>query len=180
MSGMRHLRKSVLARWRACCRPLAVLRGHGRQLYAKRTCRERQNVVDEGFPFVAPMGRDTEGQIGLPACRRKSCRCASRLQSPRHCSRSCVKPFCNSVVRGIKRKRTVAIAALAAAAIGSNLAVAQAHKAKIDPRAMHAHSEWTFDGDRDCVPANGAQIRGGFAASDDLISVNTGEICGKQ
>jgi hypothetical protein len=66
---------------------------------------------------------------------------------------------------------------LCAIALGSNLAAAQPHKAKVDPRAMQAHSEWLAAPDH-CAPANGAQIWGGFAKSGDLIDERTGEICG--
>jgi hypothetical protein len=67
-----------------------------------------------------------------------------------------------------------------AIAFSSNLASAQPHKAKVDPRAYQAQSVGTPAFDRSCVAANGAQIWGGFAASDDLIDVRTGEICGKR
>jgi hypothetical protein len=65
-------------------------------------------------------------------------------------------------------------------AVGSSLAAAQPHKAKVDPRAMQANSSSTFEVRQTCIPANGAQILGGFAGGDDLIDVRTGEICGKR
>jgi hypothetical protein len=58
-------------------------------------------------------------------------------------------------------------------------ALAQADKSapkSVQPRAFRALAE--VHADR-CLPANGAQIMGGFAGPDDRLDPVTGEICTK-
>jgi len=64
--------------------------------------------------------------------------------------------------------------------LGAQVVAAQTGKSKVDPRAMQAHMETTLQPSGSCAPVNGGQILGGFAASADLIDVNSGEICGKR
>ncbi|MDI9848899.1 hypothetical protein QM467_12605 [Rhodoblastus sp. 17X3] len=74
----------------------------------------------------------------------------------------------------------VALGLAAFMLFGAQVAVAKTGGKNVNPRAMQAHSEITSQPSRTCVPANGAQILGSFAGADDLIDVNTGEICGKR
>jgi hypothetical protein len=82
-----------------------------------------------------------------------------------------------------KRQITLAISVSALSvgvAIGANAAAAQTARGLVDPRLFQAYSENVSEQSRPCVPANGAQIMGGFAGSHDLIDTRTGEICGKR
>ncbi len=63
---------------------------------------------------------------------------------------------------------------------GAQVVAAQTGRTKVDPRAMQAHFEMAHQLPRSCVPVNGAQILGGFVGPDDLIDINTGDICGKR
>jgi len=63
---------------------------------------------------------------------------------------------------------------------GAQIAAAKTAGTKVNPRAMQAHAEMTSQPSRTCIPVNGAQILGNFAGADDLIDVDTGEICGKR
>lgn len=76
--------------------------------------------------------------------------------------------------------KNVAFGLAAFMLFGAQVATAKTGGTKVNPRAMQAHAETTPQPSRTCVPVNGAQILGSFAGADDLIDVNTGEICGKR
>jgi hypothetical protein len=70
---------------------------------------------------------------------------------------------------------------IASVAFGANVATAQTARGLVDPRLFRAYSESIIEQHRTtCVPANGAQIMGGFAGSRDLIDARTGQICGSR
>lgn len=66
--------------------------------------------------------------------------------------------------------------------LGGQIAAAKSASPKMDPRAMQAQAESRPAAmpTHVCQPANGAQILGGFAGADDLIDVNSGEICARR
>jgi hypothetical protein len=76
--------------------------------------------------------------------------------------------------------RAALLGAACFVALGVNLAAARESKVKVEPRAMQAYSDSQFATVRTCIPANGAQILGGFAGADDLLDIRTGEVCGKR
>ncbi len=76
-------------------------------------------------------------------------------------------------------KNIALIGAVFLVALGTNIAAARTATKHVDPRAMQANADMAFFTARACQPANGAQILGGFAGSDDFLDVRTGEICGK-
>jgi hypothetical protein len=80
--------------------------------------------------------------------------------------------------RGAAGRAAFVLAFIAVA--GAQAASAHSGKVKSVDRAMQAHVENAAQASRTCIPANGAQILGGFAGPDDLIDVNTGVICGKR
>lgn len=78
------------------------------------------------------------------------------------------------------RARLVSVAFAAAALVALAGAPAQAQNGSA--RASHAQkipSGASRDPAQRCVPANGAQIMGGFAGADDRFDTVTGEICRK-
>ncbi|MCW2318065.1 hypothetical protein SAMN06265338_101128 [Rhodoblastus acidophilus] len=63
---------------------------------------------------------------------------------------------------------------------GAQAGSAHANHMRSSDRAMQASGEYAAPWPGACIPANGAQILGGFASPDDLLDVNTGAICGKR
>lgn len=85
-----------------------------------------------------------------------------------------ISGFCRNNVKN------AALGIAAFALLGAQVAAAQTSKTKVQDRAMQAHVETASPASRTCLPANGAQILGGFAGADDYLDVNTGEVCGKR
>lgn len=87
----------------------------------------------------------------------------------------------NNSQTGRNITKNVAFGLAAFMLFGAQIAAAKTGGKNVNPRAMQAHAETTTSQpSRTCVPVNGAQILGSFAGADDLIDVNTGEICGKR
>lgn len=71
--------------------------------------------------------------------------------------------------------RALMLTLIGAASISG--AAAREHK-RVDPMAMRASAEnFAQAPRRNCAPANGAQIIGGFAGAGDWLDADTGEIC---
>jgi hypothetical protein len=68
-----------------------------------------------------------------------------------------------------------ALAALVALAAGASLAAPYRHRD--DPDRFQAQAPNTFAPAGYCIPANGAQVLGGYAAPGDLLDPVTGAIC---